>query len=101
VAITLPPESHHKGRRDEELSQGAAEQSKELTTHAEYDVAGLMNCEVETVEPAELAGCAQNLPTVYAQEDGQAASPAAFPSRVATNAQISSAYESAALTRLS
>ena len=75
MPIAGPPQSDNKRGRHDELHQGAAEQGERLPTEGEHQVAGLVNGQIQTVEPAIVPRVTEADPSINGEEDGQRRAP--------------------------
>ena len=55
MSVAAAPEVRHEDRRHEELHQRSAEEADGLPEYAEQGMPGLVDCEVEAIEPAVMA----------------------------------------------
>ena len=92
MPVALTPERHDECCRDEELKQGATEEGEDFAAEGKDQMAGLVDREIEAVQPAIVARCPQTLPSVRRQDQRERGAPTSFPDRgVACVLQISSA----------
>jgi hypothetical protein len=57
VPVALTPERHDEGGRDDELKQRAPEEGEDFAAEGEDQMAGLVNREIEAVDPAVVGWC--------------------------------------------
>jgi hypothetical protein len=82
VPVALTPERHDECYRDEELKQRATEEGEGFAAEGEDQVSGLVDREIEAVDPAVVGWCPQALPSVGRQGQRERGAPAPFPDRV-------------------
>ena len=78
VPVALTPERHDECRRDEELKQCATEEGEGFAAEGEDQMAGLVDREIEAVQPAVVAWCPKTLPSVDRQDQRERGAPASF-----------------------
>jgi hypothetical protein len=92
VPVALTPERHDECRRDEELKQRATEEGDGFAAKGEDQMAGLVDREIEAVQPAVVGWCPETLPSVDRQDQRERGAPVSFPDGVlACVLQMSSA----------
>jgi hypothetical protein len=57
VPVALTPERHDECCRDEELKQCAAKEGEDFAAEGKDQMAGLVDREIEAVQPAIVAWC--------------------------------------------
>ena len=82
MPVALTPERHGECRRDEELKQRATEEGEDFAAEGENQMAGLVDCEIEAVQPAVVGWRPETLPSVDRQDQRERGAPASFLDRV-------------------
>jgi hypothetical protein len=57
VPVALTPERHDECSRDEELKQRATEEGEDFAAEGKDQMAGLVDREIEAVDPAVVGWC--------------------------------------------
>jgi hypothetical protein len=82
VPVALTPERHGDCRRDEELKQRATEEREGFAAEGEDQVPGLVDREIEAIQPSVVGWCPKTLPSVNRQDRRECGAPASFRDRV-------------------
>ena len=78
MTIALAPQRDDERGRDQELQQRSSQDRQGLAAEREHQVPGLVNGEIETVEPAEGVGGAEADPAVDRERAGERQAPPPF-----------------------
>ena len=76
MPIAGAPQSDNEHGRHDELHQRTTKQGQRLPTEREHQVAGLVNRQIQTVEPAIVAGTAKADPAIDREDHGESRAPA-------------------------
>jgi hypothetical protein len=83
MPVTGSPQGDCKHAGENQLEQGTAQEGESLAAGGEYQVAGLVDRQIQTVQPAIVGRGAKALPTINRQDQSKGEAPAALTGGIA------------------